>query len=238
MGNTIYFVKSTTLSINRINKIKKVDKMIVEKCEYGCGKEAKFSLNGKRCCSDNISRCQATKDKIALKKKGKKVTIPKIECEFCKKEYGKNTISRHTEKCFLNPTNLRLCPVCDKPIKDKNSTTCSKSCSNKVFKSGLKNPAFSGNSYQTICYYYNRKQCVVCEEEHVVDVHHLDENSSNNDVNNLIPLCPTHHRYMHSEYKDLIIDKVLEWKDSISEIENLFNKMNSVEVFEYKRKKW
>lgn len=32
----------------------------------------------------------------------------------------------------------------------------------------------------------------------VVEVHHLDGNHFNNDQKNLIPLCPNHHRTLHT----------------------------------------
>lgn len=35
-------------------------------------------------------------------------------------------------------------------------------------------------------------------------VHHYNENHNNNNIFNLIPLCPTHHVYIHSEFKYLI----------------------------------
>ena len=37
------------------------------------------------------------------------------------------------------------------------------------------------------------------------------ENENNNDPENLIPLCPTHHQYLHSRYRNLIIDKINEY---------------------------
>jgi hypothetical protein len=53
-------------------------------------------------------------------------------------------------------------------------------------------------------------------EDKIVDVHHLDENRDNNDIYNLIPLCPTHHRYWHSTYKNEIENKVYSYiKDFI-----------------------
>ena len=42
-------------------------------------------------------------------------------------------------------------------------------------------------------------------------VHHYDENHYNNDPRNLIPLCPTHHQYVHSRYKDEIICTIDEY---------------------------
>ncbi len=44
----------------------------------------------------------------------------------------------------------------------------------------------------------------------------MDENNLNNNPSNLIPLCPTHHQYWHSNFKYLIEKRVLayidEWK--------------------------
>jgi 5-methylcytosine-specific restriction endonuclease McrA len=40
-------------------------------------------------------------------------------------------------------------------------------------------------------------KCAVCgwdEDEDVLEVHHIDENRSNNSIDNLIILCPTCHR--------------------------------------------
>ena len=60
------------------------------------------------------------------------------------------------------------------------------------------------SSYKTLCFKYKEKKCIVCGEDKIVEVHHYDENHKNNDIKNLIPLCPTHHKYMHSKYKSII----------------------------------
>jgi len=39
-------------------------------------------------------------------------------------------------------------------------------------------------------------------ENKIVAVHHYDHNHDNNDPKNLVPLCPTHHSYVHSRYVD------------------------------------
>ena len=41
------------------------------------------------------------------------------------------------------------------------------------------------------------EKCVVCRFDKVVDLHHLDENHKNNDLKNLIGLCPNHHKMLH-----------------------------------------
>ena len=56
-------------------------------------------------------------------------------------------------------------------------------------------------SYKVVCWRHHKKQCVVCGEEKIVAVHHYDENKQNNHPTNLVPLCPTHHSYIHSRHK-------------------------------------
>lgn len=53
-------------------------------------------------------------------------------------------------------------------------------------------------AYRDICFSFHAHECVVCGEAHVVAVHHYDRNPLNNDPENLIPLCPTHHQYCHT----------------------------------------
>lgn len=52
----------------------------------------------------------------------------------------------------------------------------------------------------------------------IVAVHHYDENHSNNDPKNLVPLCPTHHQYLHSRYAGLIKDKVNDYVNNFREV--------------------
>ncbi|MEK6856270.1 MAG: hypothetical protein AABX66_03890 [Nanoarchaeota archaeon] len=41
-------------------------------------------------------------------------------------------------------------------------------------------------------------KCVICGFEKIVDLHHLDHNHLNNSEQNLIGLCPNHHRMLHN----------------------------------------
>jgi hypothetical protein len=106
------------------------------------------------------------------------------------------------------------CPVCGKLFEtqrrgdSREKTTCSHSCSNSYFRSGNKNGNWKDDRYRTTCFLYHKKECVVCGEDKIVEVHHMDENRNNNNPMNLIPLCPTHHQYWHSRYKKEIEDKI------------------------------
>ena len=71
-------------------------------------------------------------------------------------------------------------------------------------------------TYRSTCFYYHKKRCVVCDEYNIIEVHHLDENHENNSSDNLIPLCPTHHKYWHSRYRHLIEKQVLNYIENWS----------------------
>lgn len=107
-----------------------------------------------------------------------------------------------------------VCPVCGKQKRNLSSKTCSYACSNTYFRTGADNGNFKNNNYRTVCFSNHDKRCIICGEDKIVEVHHLDGKKTNNNPNNLIPLCPTHHQYWHSRYKSLIEDKVYEYAKS------------------------
>ena len=127
--------------------------------------------------------------------------------------FGKNP------KRFKYKRIIKSCPVCQKKfetLKDnlREKTTCSYSCSNTYFRSGVNNPNWKDSNYRTTCFAFHEKKCVVCGESKLVEVHHLDENKSNSDPFNLIPLCPTHHQYWHSRYKSEVEFIIKEYIDN------------------------
>lgn len=132
-----------------------------------------------------------------------------------KKQYQHLNVS-HFDRWAVSrkfKTVEKNCPVCDKVFKTKEAgsesrITCSYSCSNTHFRSGENHGMWNPERYQTTCFIYHKKECVVCKEENIVEVHHYDENHENNDPSNLVPLCPTHHQYWHSRFKHLVEDKV------------------------------
>lgn len=138
--------------------------------------------------------------------------LKKVECSFCKIKRLPVHLLAHEKKCYLNPVNnIVSCVVCGFPVKNKNRVTCSYSCSNKHFRTGENHGNWKENQYRTTCFLYHEKKCVVCSEKNIVEVHHLDENHENNNPNNLIPLCSTHHQYWHSHFKPLIEQIVLDY---------------------------
>lgn len=154
---------------------------------------------------------------INLKKARSKIT--RNPCQYCNKSIpGSNNLLEHERSCYLNPNNLKLCVVCQQPIKKKNGKrdfkkqiTCSYACSNTKFRSGPNHCNWSEDAYRSTCFHFHKKECIICKEKNIVEVHHLDENNKNNKPENLIPLCPTHHQYWHSRYKNLIEQQIQDY---------------------------
>lgn len=123
------------------------------------------------------------------------------ECSHCARMLTAGNIRKHEKSCKSNPVNQKKCPVCG-TVHAKGGVTCSYSCSNTYFRSGKNNPNWKDETYRTTCWAHHPKKCIICGEEKIVAVHHYNENHDDNRPENLIPMCPTHHQYMHSRYSE------------------------------------
>lgn len=129
---------------------------------------------------------------------------------------------RHDAKFGENKEFTVCCTGCDKeftvvereklfPKKEK--YFCSRKCANSVGGTAKAKKYHYDEvaTYVTIAWRYHKRICLVCGEDKVVAVHHLNENHNDNRPENLVPLCPTHHQYMHSKHKVLIEHQVIEY---------------------------
>jgi hypothetical protein len=175
-------------------------------CKF-CSKECKNDnslRNHERLCKENPNKQEST---LVKNRSGS----GKLQaCIHCGASYNLRNISKHESGCLSNPNNQKECPVCKTMFAGK-SVTCSYSCSNTFFRSGKNNPNWKESSYRTTCFEYHNKTCVICGEDNIVEVHHMDENKNNNEPENLIPLCPTHHQYFHSRYKHLVLPTIQQY---------------------------
>jgi len=135
-----------------------------------------------------------------------KVNSRKNLCQYCNTAVSIPNVSNHENGCYLNPNNKKSCFVCDTPIKNYKTSkgTCSRACANKHFRAGYNNGNWKTDRYQTTCWAHHKKACVYCGEDKIVTVHHYDQNHNNNEPGNLVPLCPTHHQYVHSRYRHIV----------------------------------
>jgi len=45
--------------------------------------------------------------------------------------------------------------------------------------------------------HFKKNECIICGYKASTDVHHWDKDKRNNKPNNLVLLCPNHHREVH-----------------------------------------
>lgn len=176
-------------------------------CKFRCGQKADHQFkDGTWCCSSNVSKCPKIKRKMS--RRIALIQPQRTKCKFCNKKITISNLKKHEKTCYMNPKNVRLCPVCGNHIKDPYTVTCSHVCKNEYFKEMYvtfrTKPDDELKNYRTICFRHHEERCVVCGEKNIVEVHHYDGDKTNNNPYNLIPLCPTHHKYMHSKFRLLI----------------------------------
>lgn len=104
------------------------------------------------------------------------------------------------------------CPVCKKIFTTqlnhpKSKKTCSYSCSNTYFRTGKKNGSYiQGQASYRIKAFSNKKHCCeICNYSkipEILEVHHKDRNRNNNNISNLVLLCPNCHNEEHYSSKD------------------------------------
>jgi hypothetical protein len=101
--------------------------------------------------------------------------------------------------------------------KEYKVLTCSHACSG-AYPEFVNNRVIAkvgeAKSYPIIAKRAGLTSCCICGESEVIDIHHLDEDKHNNELSNLVPLCPTHHAYLHRGKSDLIFSKLIEYLDS------------------------
>ena len=159
---------------------------IEKSCEF-CSKS--FLTEKKEVNRGNGKYCSLS----CSSKSHKKDKIPNVECGTCgEKLYRKNYLIKRSKSGFF---------------------FCNRGCLRKAQRlDGIKeiHPQHfhSDRNYRSICFRNHKKECIMCGEVNIVAVHHYDHNHSNNDPANLVPLCPTHHQYVHSGFKNLVKEKI------------------------------
>lgn len=158
----------------------------------------------------------------------------KVNCDVCGKEY-EIELKRYNQKLkdgtkFYCSSSCRLhrgsmlcnCATCGKEIWRRQSQVvrsitgnvyCSISCANSnnnhLFKTGENHPTYNGANYRQRAFNTYEHKCAVCgynEDERILEVHHIDEDRSNNNINNLCILCPNCHKKITLHLYELLAD--------------------------------
>ena len=112
---------------------------------------------------------------------------PMVVCEFCGSTFRKR-------KKELNKTKRSYCSI---------------NCRNRAMNDAKRKSTI--NNYRNVADANYKHKCSVCgwdEDEDILEVHHIDENRENNNVDNLIILCPTCHRKLTS-HKYKLVDRTI-----------------------------
>ena len=122
------------------------------------------------------------------------------KCIKCgeEKEHQAKGMCYYCYKKFSWKPKKGICKRCHRSLPIHSKGLCG-GCYNFVFHldknkawNNMKNYGLKQDQYKKIT-----QRCVICEFDKVVDLHHLDENHKNNSQENLIGLCPNHHKMVH-----------------------------------------
>ncbi len=144
-------------------------------------------------------------------------------CKNCGEE-NEHEAKGMCHKCYVKliwKPKPKKCLRCGRILPMKAKGLCG-GCYNTVFmleKTKIRNNILRHNisieSYKKIT-----KKCVLCNFNKIVELHHLDENKKDNPRNNLIGLCPNHHKMFHDmRYREEIIKQLKEKDFNVPESE-------------------
>ena len=150
------------------------------------------------------------------------------KCKNCGKEdehHAKGYCFNCYKKFAWKP-KIAICKRCNREMPIHAKELCA-GCYNFVFHldknkswSQKKNYGLNIENYKKIT-----KRCVICGFDKVVDLHHLDQDKTNNYEKNLIGLCPNHHKMLHDfRYRGEMLNSLKEKGFNVPEDKKLLFK--------------
>ena len=146
----------------------------------------------------------------------KRENRPHLVCPICKAENIQNKYKNQQKLCICDYCNKEYTRAFSKAKKSKHGFNfCSRTCKDKAqqIESGDKFISMRpkhynlDNNYRKKAFKYYEHKCAICdwnEDEDMLEVHHIDEDRSNNSINNLLILCSICHRKLTSHKYKLI----------------------------------
>ncbi len=100
-------------------------------------------------------------------------------------------------RCYKQPK--RICKRCNQ-LKNHQGKGLCRNCYNKTFRYHIIKDAnirkwhnIGFDEWKKIT-----KSCIICGFDMVVELHHIDRDHNNNSSQNMVGLCPNHHRMIHN----------------------------------------
>jgi ribosomal protein L37E len=124
-----------------------------------------------------------------------------IICANCKKEvfhHSKGMCTTCYKKLAWKP-KLVECKRCHRNLPHHSKGLCG-GCYCSVFRlDSIKEANYKKwHNIDLETYKKITKSCVICGFDKIVELHHLDRKKDNSSDNNLIGLCPNHHKMIHN----------------------------------------
>lgn len=145
-----------------------------------------------------------------------------VTCKICGKEFlvipARRTTAKYCSRsCYYKAQfgSIEIeCPICRKrflrsPSHDQQC--CSRKCAGKLER--MKTAEYASGICKKIEGLELKERCCACgysKYPQILEVHHIDENRSNNDWNNLTLLCPNCHKIHHFVQPILVIPTILD----------------------------
>lgn len=123
-----------------------------------------------------------------------------INCGQEKEHHAKGLCYSCYKKLNWSP-KLELCKRCKQNRAIHAKGLCA-SCYNYVYQSEKirSYQQRKSNNIDLKTFRKVTKSCVICGFDKIVDIYHLDKNKKNNSSENLIGLCPNHHRMINNSH--------------------------------------
>ncbi len=136
-----------------------------------------------------------------------------ITCPNCgrQKEHKAKGFCGSCYNKFLGKSKIITCERCRRQMPHHSKGLCG-GCFNFVYRLE-KNKAWNYKRYHNIepdLYEKITKSCIICGFDKVVELHHLNEDKTDNSEKNLLGLCPNHHKMIHEyRYRQEIFDELI-----------------------------
>lgn len=126
----------------------------------------------------------------------------KCKCAYCQKEFLRAASKIEKSKSGLS--------FCSRECKDLAQRINSGEEFIKIRPDHYNK--IQGKNYREKAFRVYEHKCFICgwdEDEYILEVHHIDENRDNNELNNLMILCPICHRKISSHRYNIVNNKLV-----------------------------